>query len=271
LAQLESTEETTSTELEEEETTSDITNEYGVSVLDDEVNIAQGTYGDITWVIDKDGKLTVNGTGECVVDGEALWSEYSYDIMSAEINVTGITNASNLFSYCSMESIDLSGLDTSQVTDMSGMFFYCSNLKSIDLSGLDTSQVTDMSGMFFYCDSLKSIGLSRLDTSQVTNMEAMFWCKSLIELDLSSWDMSKVTNAKEMFYADALNTIYAPLNLNVAIELPYDKSSDIWYLPNGKETRVLPMNRTTSVTICKNKVPESENGDGEDKDIASGK
>ena len=43
-----------------------------------------------------------------------------------------------------MESLDLSGLDTSRTTDMRGMFQSCASLRSLDLSGLDTSRVTDL-------------------------------------------------------------------------------------------------------------------------------
>ena len=39
-----------------------------------------------------------------------------------------------------MEALDLSGLDTSQVTNMGDMFFACSLFRSLDLSPLDTSR-----------------------------------------------------------------------------------------------------------------------------------
>ena len=75
-----------------------------------------------------------------------------------------------------MTSIDLSALDTSKVTDMSGMFNSCSSLTSLDLSNFDTSKVTNMSFMFAGCSSLLSLDLSNFDTSQVTLMDSMF-CK----------------------------------------------------------------------------------------------
>ena len=37
------------------------------------------------------------------------------------------------------------------------MFYGCSALTSLDLSGWDTSKVTDMNGMFISCDALKTI------------------------------------------------------------------------------------------------------------------
>ena len=44
--------------------------------------------------------------------------------------------------------------DTSNVTDMHGMFNWCVSLKSLDLSNFNTSRVTNMNGMFSHCRSL---------------------------------------------------------------------------------------------------------------------
>ena len=51
----------------------------------------------------------------------------------------------------SLESLDLSGWDTSNVTDMSYMFSNCQYLESLDLSGWDISNVEDVHWMFFKC------------------------------------------------------------------------------------------------------------------------
>jgi surface protein len=57
---------------------------------------------------------------------------------------------------------------------MMWMFSGCSSLVSLDLSGFDTSSVTDMRSMFYGCSSLSSLDLSCFDTSSVTNMMCMF-------------------------------------------------------------------------------------------------
>ena len=60
---------------------------------------------------------------------------------------------------------------------------------SIDLSGFNTSNVTDMNHMFYNCGELTSLDLSRYDTSNVTNLNGMFTgCKKLTNLNLSSFD-----------------------------------------------------------------------------------
>ena len=101
---------------------------------------------------------------------------------------------------CNLVFIDLSGFNTSKVTDMEEMFYCCEALSSLDLSSFDTSNVTNMSCMFELCCGLKSLNLSSFDTSNVTTMKSMFdACTALSSLDLSSFDTSNVTNMEQMF------------------------------------------------------------------------
>ena len=61
-----------------------------------------------------------------------------------------------MFYLCSsLQSIDLSLFNTTNVKDVHRMFFYCSSLQSIDLSSFNTTNVKDMSLMFDGCSSLK--------------------------------------------------------------------------------------------------------------------
>ena len=100
--------------------------------------------------------------------------------------------------------VGLSKLDTSNVTDMQGMFCQCAYLESIDLTGWDTSNVTDMSYLFFNCWSLREINVNSLDTSSVKDMSFMFYnalgaSYSPTSLDLSNWSTVNVENMQEMF------------------------------------------------------------------------
>ena len=118
------------------------------------------------------------------------------------LDTSNVTNIGGMFKGCgSLTSLDLSGFDTSSATDMSSMFFYCKALTALDVSKFDTSNVTSMRAMFDECGALTSLNLSGFDTSKVTDMSGMFLgCKALTSLDLSGWDTSKVTNMREMFY-----------------------------------------------------------------------
>ena len=128
------------------------------------------------------------------------------------LNTSEVTNMSYMFYAChGLTSLDLSSFDTSEVTDMSYMFQACDGLTSLDLSSFNTSKVTNMCGMFFSCDELTSLNLRSFDTSKVTTMGSMFkMCKKLTILDLSSFNTSKVTSMVMMFYqCYKLTTIYA--------------------------------------------------------------
>ena len=97
--------------------------------------------------------------------------------------------------------IDLSNFDTSEVTNMGGMFYGMSNLTTLNVSHFDTSKVTDMSLMFHGMRDLSALNLSSFNTSQVTDMHNMFYGMSnLTSLNLSSFNTSEVTNMGFMFY-----------------------------------------------------------------------
>ena len=109
--------------------------------------------------------------------------------------------------YSVIEKLDLSSFDTSNVTNMSSMFYGCSSLTSLDLSNFNTSSVTNMQSMFSQCSSLTSLDLSSFNTSSVTNMDSMFsGCSSLTSLDLSSFNTSSVTDMQSMFSQCSLLT-----------------------------------------------------------------
>ncbi|EAC2363415.1 BspA family leucine-rich repeat surface protein [Listeria monocytogenes] len=116
-----------------------------------------------------------------------------------------------MFQLCrKLSELDLSGLDTSAVTNIYGMFQHCSGLEELDLSNWDTSSATNMYSMFSSCRSLEKLDVSNWDTSSVTNMQFMFEnCDSLEELDLSNFDTSSVTTMSYMFQScPALKSLY---------------------------------------------------------------
>jgi surface protein len=135
------------------------------------------------------------------MQGMFAYDSYLQDIKLPH-NTGKVTNMSYMFAYCySLETVDMSYLDTSSVTDMSYMFVYCYGLKTVDMSGLDTSNAVKMQYMFCYCSQLESLNLSGINTSKVTDMSYMFMsCTSLKKLDLSSFDTLNVMNMQCMFY-----------------------------------------------------------------------
>ena len=169
-----------------------------------------GTYtengNNITWALDSDGNLTVEGTGDFAPKGRkedrAPWFRYCTRIKSVKADIKGMTDAGYMFNGCvNLESVDLSGLDTGNVTTTRGMFQNCSNLEYLDLSRFVTDNVTSMESMFYKCSGLKKLNISGFNTGKVTDMGRMFsYCSSLTALDLSSFDTGNVQTMWAMFH-----------------------------------------------------------------------
>ncbi|EED2147509.1 BspA family leucine-rich repeat surface protein, partial [Listeria monocytogenes] len=117
------------------------------------------------------------------------------------LDTSAVTNMYNVFNRCrALEELDVSNFDTSSVTTMKSMFQYCELLEKLDVSNFDTSSVTTMQSMFDECQSLEILDVSNFDTSSVTDMTAMFQnCYALEKLDISNFDTSSVTKMYAMF------------------------------------------------------------------------
>ena len=127
----------------------------------------------------------------------------------------GIFNSPSSYNIINSKLVslpDISEWDTSNVSNMSGMFYDCSSLLSLpDISKWDTSNVSDMSCMFSGCKSLLSLpDISRWNVSNVINMRNIFGvcrfhryyssCSSLKSLpDISKWNIINVNDMSFMF------------------------------------------------------------------------
>ena len=128
----------------------------------------------------------------------------------AYLDTSQVTDMSNMFYGCSaLQTLDVSKFDTSRVTNMGSMFNGCSALQTLDVSSFNTSQVTSMRAMFAGCSTLQTLGVSKFDTSRVRNMSAMFsFCRALQTLDMSSFNTNQVRDMSGMFsFCRALQTL----------------------------------------------------------------
>ena len=174
--------------------------------------IASGTSGTCSWVIDDDGVLTIRptnppeGTLQSVGSGsQSQWPWYGQRTPITKVIVDpGVKTAAGaygmFYGMSNCTEMQLSNLDTSAATNMGSMFYRCTSLASLDLSSWNTGSVTSMSNMFQQCSGLISLDLSDWDTGSVTNMMTMFQqCSGLTSLNLSGWDTGSVVYMTSMF------------------------------------------------------------------------
>lgn len=188
--------------------------------IDDTIVDGWHSWGSCRWGIDTGGTLWITpaagrteGTAQSLPKGEtwiessygkgAPWRSRSKDIRSVKVlgTVHLVGYANRMFAgltHC--KDMDLTGLDTSGLQDMTRMFYRCLSLTSLDLSGWDTSGVRSMEGVFSNCRGLVTLDLLGWDTPQVESTAGMFrTCSSLVSLDLSGWNTSRVAGMSCMF------------------------------------------------------------------------
>ena len=98
------------------------------------------------------------------------------------------------------EVIDLNCINTSEITDMHGLFKNLGDLRKIEISAWDTSKVRDMGSMFMGCNNIE-INVSNWDVHCVEDMEGMFYGCTNFNNDLSKWDVKNVKYFTDMFAA----------------------------------------------------------------------
>ena len=178
-------------------------------------DISEARDGSVMAYVEDDGsgnstyKVTIGGKGGIIANESMIGYFYDFAKMTSidlsALDTSEVTNMNRMFDGCSsLKSLDVSKFDTSKVTNMSAMFYECSSLTSLDLSKFDTSKVTDMSDMFSAGPitpmNIEEINISNFDTSQVIDMSRMFsGCSGLTSLDVSKFNTSQVTNMSSMF------------------------------------------------------------------------
>ena len=144
----------------------------------------------------------------------------------------------------SLETIDVSNLDTSNVTNLmaafqldgklkeingvnnwntskatsiQNIFYGCTELTSIDLTGWNTSNIQNFSAMFERDNKLATIkGIEDFDTSSATNLSYIFKNTAIESLDLSKWDVSNAQHLTALFRASKLKTLTGISNWDVS-------------------------------------------------------
>ena len=117
-----------------------------------------------------------------------------------------------MFKECkSLQSLDVSNFNTSNVNWMSVMFWGCKSLKYLDLSNFDTSNVYNMNNMFEYCESLESLDLSNFNVREPydNSINNMFWgCSKLKTVYMRGCSQRTISRLKgELDHAHLLDQV----------------------------------------------------------------
>ena len=229
----------------------------GVEILDKPLNVeSKATFGrDVevngNLIVNsatniKDKSLTSADAGKVLTvneDGSLSWQQKGAGGgMKAFFDAGGKCGKSKATSFDGVIPFEA----TSNVIDMSYMFYECESLTSAPL--LDTSKVTKMNHMFVSCYKLTSV--PSFDTSNVTDMNNMFAsCSSLTSVP--SFDTSKVKTMAYMFSdcsnLETIHMIKIGANLDIRPSTKFTREALLEIIGNLKtvtSTKTLTMGAT---------------------------
>ena len=196
--------------------------QYSPSKMDTIANI-----GDSNSIVDKFNELRNNLLKSNLMaartpyiywtgDPYIIISGTSYTAQADKVNIGGVEyyqlkldkdldNDFYQFSNITFTNLLFKDVDTSNVTNMTAMFYDCSSLTSLDVSGLNTSNVTDMTAMLYRCSSIISLDLSGWDISNNTNMSSMFGlCNALKTIRMVGCSQTTIDKIKAQLSSDGI-------------------------------------------------------------------
>lgn len=200
----------------------------------------------------KEASLSYPVGGQYYAVSEVIWP-------NSILNAPHLTTMKSLFhKNYHITKLNLPKFVSPALTDTSFMFFQLDKeITAIDVNGLDTQNVEDMSEMFeglkfdrgslggsfapkfkttslknmyamFYAMNVDHLDLTAFDVSNVTNMEYTFGNAYFITIDLTGWNTSNVENMKYLFYNSwYITTIYASDSF---VTTKVTQSDDLFYL-----------------------------------------
>lgn len=172
----------------------------------------------------------------------------------SKFSLASATTLKSMFSGCSrLTSITLDGgvSGTFSGTDVSYLFYNCSNLKKVEFGyGFNTDKVTNFSRMFSGCNNLEDIivfGNGQFEIEEATDLSYMFNnCYKLAKLPFS-WSSQKVTTTRTMF-----QNCKALTELNLSA-LRTANVKDMSYMFFGCESlKTLRLENTTTEKVSSN-------------------
>ncbi|MCT4488173.1 DUF5776 domain-containing protein [Levilactobacillus parabrevis] len=202
-------------------------------------SLASGQYGEVVWALTADGTLhlgagqlgepdnLITNTGQMATQivlaqggtPTMATTQAAADLVTTVVldgKVSAPKDATGLFRQFRNVTAykGLNQLDTSQTTNLSGMFAvsgFDGQVTSIDVSEFDTSQVTSLDWLFYGQPQLSQVDVSHFDTGQVRTMTSMFnGDQALKTVDFAAGTFANLVSAMFVFGSSGVQTIKLP-------------------------------------------------------------
>lgn len=110
-------------------------------------------------------------------------------------DMSNATNVQYMFSQCGVKHLNVSGWSFTS-NSISSLNYFCPNasINTVNMSNSNTSQITDFSYCFYNSSGIISIDMTGCDTSKATNMNTMFGGCTKLTTITGELDASKLTN-----------------------------------------------------------------------------
>ncbi|WFQ89932.1 BspA family leucine-rich repeat surface protein [Mycoplasma feriruminatoris] len=128
----------------------------------------------------------------------------------------------------------------------------------------DTSNITDMSGVFINNGYINDPSIKNWNTSKVTDMSKMFYGTKSFNQDISKWDVSKVTNFEEMFNkAEGFSHNLQEWNVSPNVKnnkfgLDKTKQPKWTFIEPEKPINNTPLSRIDNEVLKENEIPNND-------------
>ena len=173
-----------------------------------QINITDGIY-----IPEKDEKIQIKITfDEALKTLDFMFEGCSslIKINLSNLNSPNITSMIYTFTNCEqLETVNFTSFESSNVTKMDFLFSGCSNLININgFEDLNTSSLIKTAGMFLGCTSLVSLNLSSLNFNNISEQNGMFINNpSLESIDLGqASDITNLFSSSEDFHVNIITS-----------------------------------------------------------------
>lgn len=179
----------------------DLLDDYASKI--DAIEVGSGGSGDSEYM--NPGFYELKTAGGTSYRGLFCYSNVlNLDVSSFGLDSSNVTDMSYMFYNCGQQIGTITGLhslDFSKVKYINHMFASCSNGGAIDLSGISFPETTDAQYMFNGITYITSIDLSNTDFPKLKNLTSMFYIYNscLTSINLTGTNMPNITNTNNMF------------------------------------------------------------------------